>query len=156
MSRRRIVASTAALVIAAAGAALYAGVVAPGLEAGRKVMTNAEADTTPARERADDTPFACNMQAISAEERPRHVEVTGQMRQATREVKELPDGYAFRFDASRPTVMLVSEFISRERDCCPFFTFELVAERDEGSLWLSLRGREGVKEFIMAELEIEP
>jgi hypothetical protein len=119
-------------------------------------MTNAEAGITPVRARADDTPFACDMRAISAEERPRHLEVTGQMRQAVREVKELPDGYAFRFDASRPNVMLVSEFISRERDCCPFFTFELVAERDEGPLWLSLRGREGVKEFIVAELEIEP
>jgi hypothetical protein len=78
------------------------------------------------------------------------------MRQAIREVKELPDGYSFRFDASQPTVLLVSEFIARERACCPFFTFELVAERNEGPLWLSLRGREGVKEFIVAELNIEP
>jgi hypothetical protein len=154
MGRRKIVAGAAALVIAAA--ALYTGVVAPRLKAGQKVMTNAEANITPARGRADETPFACNMQAISAEERPRHIEVTGRMRQAIREVKELPDGYAFRFDASQPNVMLVSEFISRERDCCPFFTFELVAERDEGPLWLSLRGREGVKEFIVAELEIKP
>lgn len=154
MGRRNIVAGAAALVIAAA--ALYTGVVAPRLKARQKVMTNTEAVITPARGRADDTPFACNMQAISAEERPRHIEVTGRMRQAIKEVKDLPDGYSFRFDASRPNVMLVSEFISRERDCCPFFTFELVAERDEGPLWLSLRGREGVKEFIVAELEIEP
>ena len=67
----------------------------------------------------------------------------------------MPDGYAFRFAASQPNLLLVSEFVSRERACCPFFTFELVAERNEGPLWLSLRGREGVKEFILAELDIK-
>ena len=96
------------------------------------------------------------MGAISAEERPRHLAVTAEMRQAVEEVAELPDGYAFRFAASQHSVLLVSEFIARERACCPFFTFELVAERHEAPLWLRLRWREGVKEFILDELDIKP
>ena len=103
----------------------------------------------------EETPFACDMLAISPEERPRHEANIAQLQRAIAEVKELPDGYAFRFAASQTTILLLGEFIARERLCCPFFTFELVAERDDGAVWLSLRGRVGVKEFILAELNIK-
>lgn len=33
--------------------------------------------------------------------------------------------------------------------------FELIAEQEDGPLWLRLRGREGVKEFIEAEIGIK-
>ena len=69
-------------------------------------------------------------------------------------MKALLDGYAFQFTADQSTIFLVSEFIARERLCCPFFTFEMVAEEDDGPLWLSLRGREGAKKFIEAEMGI--
>lgn len=122
-------------------------------------MTNTGTNTNQvnhdSQAQTDETPFACNMLALGAQERPRHQAVTGQMREAIKEVKELPDGYSFRFDASQPNILLLSEFIARERLCCPFFTFELVAERSDGPLWLKLRGREGVKEFIVAELDIK-
>lgn len=150
------------LVLAAAGVVLYFRGSSSCLPTRQKVMTNAgtatnrKGDNSRTQGQADEAPFACDMQTISADERPRHLTVIEQMRQATREVKELPDGYAFRFDASQPTILLASEFISRERACCPFFTFELVAERNEGPLWLNLRGREGIKDFIRAELNIEP
>ena len=36
--------------------------------------------------------------------------------------------------------------------CCPFFGFGLEIEREGGSVWLSLTGREGVEPFIMAEI----
>lgn len=97
------------------------------------------------------SPFACNMLALNKEERKRHIEVTRRLRGATREVSELSDGYGFRFSADQPTILLVSEFIARERLCCPFFTFELVVEPEDGPVWLRLRGAEGVKEFIKAE-----
>ena len=161
MRQRTIILGITALILAAAGVALYFGSGTWCLTRGQKVMVNTGTNTNKpegnasARQQADETPFACNMQAISAEERPRHLTVIEQMKQAVKEVKELPDGYAFRFDASQPTILLVSEFIARERACCPFFTFELLVERNNGPLWLNLRGREGVKEFIIAELNIE-
>jgi hypothetical protein len=102
-----------------------------------------------------ESPLACNMLALDAEGRRRHKSVTEQMRASTKEAQALPDGYAFRFSADQSTILLVSEFIARERLCCPFFTFELVAERDDGRLWLRLRGRDGVKEFIKSEFGIK-
>jgi hypothetical protein len=67
----------------------------------------------------------------------------------------MADGYAIRFAAEQATILLVSEFIARERLCCPFLRFELIAEQEDGPLWLRLRGREGVKEFIEAELGLK-
>jgi len=104
---------------------------------------------------ARESPLACNMLALDAEGRKRHKAVSDRMRAAVKEVQDLPDGYAFRFPAEQATILLVSEFIARERLCCPFFRFELIAEQEDGPLWLRLRGREGVKEFIKAELGIK-
>jgi hypothetical protein len=104
---------------------------------------------------AQESPFACNMLALDAEGRKRHKAVSALMRTAVKEVQDLPDGYAFRFPAEQATILLLSEFIARERLCCPFFRFELIAEQEDGPLWLRLRGREGVKEFIKAELGIK-
>jgi len=112
-------------------------------------------NTTEQKKAEKESPFACNMLALDAEGRRRHMTVMGQLRAAIKETKELSDGYAIRFPSEQSTILLVAEFISRERLCCPFFTFELVAEREDGPLWLRLRGREGVKEFIKAELGIK-
>ncbi len=95
------------------------------------------------------------MLALNAVERKRHMEVTKQLRAATKEGRELSDGYAFRFSSEQSTILLVSEFIARERLCCPFFTFEMVVEPEDGPLWMRLRGAEGVKDFIKAEFGIK-
>jgi hypothetical protein len=117
-------------------------------------IQSAEKATEPEKS-VKESPFACNMSALDAEDRRRHKTVTEQMRALTKEAQALPDGYAFRFSAGQSTILLVSEFIARERLCCPFFTFEMVAEQDDGPLWLRLRGRDGVKEFIKSEFGIK-
>lgn len=111
--------------------------------------------TTEQKESGEESFFACNMLALDPEERDRHKTVTQQVLAATKEVQALDDGYAFLFPAERLTVLLVSEFIVRERLCCPFLTFELIVEPDDGPLWMRLRGREGIKDFIKAELGIK-
>ena len=42
-------------------------------------------------------------------------------------------------------------FVAEERQCCPFFTFEMEQARDQGPVWLRVTGSDGVKEFIRAE-----
>ena len=113
---------------------------------------SAAKDKLEQKKTAQESPFACNMSALDAEGRKRHKAVSEQMRAAVKEVQPLPDGYAFRFEPEQATILLASEFIARERLCCPFLRFELTAEQENGPLWLRLRGREGVKEFIEAEL----
>jgi hypothetical protein len=113
---------------------------------------SAAQDKVEQKKTAQESPLACNMLALNAEGRKRHKAVSEQMRAAVKEVQPLPDGYAFSFEAEQATILLVSEFIARERLCCPFFRFELITEQESGPLWLRLRGREGVKAFIEAEL----
>jgi hypothetical protein len=70
---------------------------------------------------------------------------------AVLEVKELPDGYAFRLPVSTDTLMDTAAFIANERLCCPFLVFNLTVEEQSAALWLSVTGRGEVKAFVRAE-----
>ncbi|MCI0391086.1 MAG: hypothetical protein MOB07_20255 [Acidobacteria bacterium] len=106
------------------------------------------------KDKVIESPFACNIAALNAEQRRRQGILLKQLSAARQEVRELQDGYAFRFAASSQMLVDVTEFVINERLCCPFFDFELAIEREGGPLWLRLRGREGVKEFIRSEMNI--
>ena len=93
--------------------------------------------------------FACEMNALTKAERARHAALSHALLGAALEKKELPDGYGFRLSADELT--RAAEWMSLERKCCPFFTFELEQARDGGPLWLRIKGTEGVKAFIQAE-----
>lgn len=101
---------------------------------------------------ANESPIACNLTALNAEQRIRRQALVQHMRTATQETRELPDGYAFRYPADPALCLTVAEFMTLERLCCPFFSLTLELEREEGPLWLRITGREGVKEFLQAEL----
>jgi transposase len=101
-----------------------------------------------------DTPFVCNINALSETQRKRYREITENLHDSRQSVKELNDGYAFRFKAESQMILEAAEFIVYERLCCPFFNFELAVEQDTNRLWLRLRGQEGIKEFIRFEFKI--
>ena len=98
------------------------------------------------------SPFACKMDAIEADKRPQHIATAKRLFSSVSEIKELSNGYAFRLPNESEVLLKVAEFISLERLCCPFFDFTLEVEREGGSIWLHLTGREGVKPFIWAEI----
>jgi hypothetical protein len=93
-----------------------------------------------------DLPIACSLS--QEEQAARHEELTNGISKAVQQVRELADGYAFRFPGEAGRVAQLTEFILTERACCPFFTFELTFEPNRGPIWLRLRGGAGVKEFI--------
>ena len=95
----------------------------------------------------------CNMEAIPLENRQTH-QTTAQrlMAQANLEIKELADGYAFKFPAEEYET--ITRYIANERLCCPFFTFELKIEANQGPIWLHLRGGEQIKAFLTSELQV--
>ena len=96
--------------------------------------------------------FACDMTAIAPERRGAHIATIEKLFRAVRSRRELPDGYAFELPNESEVLLTATEFIINERLCCPFFDFALEVEREGGPMWLSLKGREGVKPFIMAEV----
>jgi len=99
-----------------------------------------------------ESPFACNRAALSAQARQRHFdELSPALRARKKSIRELRDGFEFEFPSDTATFQLVSEWVAGERLCCPFFDIDVHAEREGGSLWLRLTGREGVKQFIRAD-----
>lgn len=98
------------------------------------------------------SPFACDRLALSPEARARHFNELGpQLRDLKLGVRELANGYAFQFPADPKTVLLVAEWAAGERLCCPFFDIDIRLEPEHGSMWLTLTGRDGTKEFIKAD-----
>lgn len=106
-------------------------------------------------ESENEPPLVCVVAAMNDEQRRRWQTLSEQLSSSVQEVKELPDGYAFRFSAETGMVLSVAEFISLERLCCPFLKFEFEVADSNRPLWLRMTGREGVKEFLKTELGIK-
>ena len=100
------------------------------------------------------SPIACQRDtgAFNPEESERYKSLMEGMRSAFQEMKELPDGFAFRFPSDPTVIVNLAEWITLERRCCNFFNFALAVEPDDGPVWLSLTGGEGVKEFLQTEI----
>ena len=96
-------------------------------------------------------PFACDMSALSSEQRSRYQELRELLRSAVGAIRELTDGYEFEFVPDHANYQALTEFTPLEHACCPFFDVSICLEREGGTLWWRLTGREGVKPFILAE-----
>ena len=99
-----------------------------------------------------ESPIACVMDALTADERNHRAQLFSKISEQAQETQELPDGYAVRFAPDTTTWMQVAEFITFERRCCPFLAFSLSAEDENGAMWLRITGRQGVKPFLAAAL----
>lgn len=95
--------------------------------------------------------LACIVDAIPEAERAEHFALLVHLfGTAAQETRELPNGFAFRFESE--TFDQVTRFVSGERRCCPFLTFKIALAPSNGSLWLHMTGPEGTREFLAAEL----
>ena len=97
---------------------------------------------------AVEIPIACDLDAISATDRPRYNELRAMLRPAAVGKRELPDGIAIQISTERMALAQVAEWISFERKCCPFLEFTIDVAPKSGPVWVSLTGRTGVKEFL--------
>lgn len=97
-----------------------------------------------------DLPIACDLS--EQEQQRRRRDLASDLFKNYQQAEELADGYAFHYPGDEASAMRLMEFITFERRCCAFMTFELIFEPGQGSIWLRLRGAAGVKEFIRDEL----
>ena len=119
---------------------------------GAITLSTGQQQTSSSENNKHSSPFACNAFALSAEIRKRHFDELGPtLLKLKKSTHELADGYEFEFQADNHTYQLLTEWISQERLCCPFFNIELRLESESGPMWLRLGGRPGVKEFIKAD-----
>jgi hypothetical protein len=103
---------------------------------------------------AKESPLACNVLALDAAERRQVQVLLSRLRASIQEVKELLNGYSFKVSGDAAIIPDVAEYVGIERLCCPFFDFEIVAEKEGGPIWIALTGREGVKQFARTEFDL--
>jgi hypothetical protein len=128
---------------------LLTGVNAPSATCSKKGQTMATADSA-----EGEVVIACDPFAISMEENRRWLERVGpQLYGAVQEIRELPDGYAFRLPTEPEMLRLTAEDISYERLCCPFVRYTLEVEPHHGPFWLRMTGGDGVKAFLRMAFE---
>jgi len=64
--------------------------------------------------------------------------------------EELANGYVFRVPGDRESMVVVWDAIVAERECCPFLTFELIAQANMESVSVRITGPAGAKDFLQA------
>lgn len=97
---------------------------------------------------SNNQPLACDLTAINDDERATHKTNAEEVFKLVEEWQELPDGYRFRIPTETELIEKTGSFIARERQCCPFFKFNLEVNPDGGAVWLKLRGNQEVKRYI--------
>lgn len=88
----------------------------------------------------------------SPELRKRKEEVITVLRSKILETQELADGYKYKFEATDDMLDQLTAFLKSERACCDFFDFNLALS--DKTVWLSITGPDGAKDFIKTELEM--
>jgi hypothetical protein len=95
--------------------------------------------------------FSCDLEAIGAEERPRHAaRIERLFKSNARERREVANGYAFEF----PTEVLpeILEFLAQEPRCCSFLAFSLEIAAEGGPIALTIMSPAGGREVVRREV----
>jgi hypothetical protein len=93
-------------------------------------------------------PIACNMKALTTEQRNQLDQAGKHVIRAISASRELNDGYAFRVEPAKASLIDVAQWLDLWRRCCPFYEFQIDYHAADGSVWLSVKGRPGVKEYL--------
>lgn len=91
-------------------------------------------------------PLACRL--TEPELRARRAGELAIAARAVREVREMADGFAYRFDTDSEMLGHLFHVIDLERRCCPFLRFRLTLEPDDGPVWLEISGPADARSFI--------
>ncbi|HEV8438910.1 MAG TPA: hypothetical protein VGT40_12505 [Methylomirabilota bacterium] len=94
--------------------------------------------------------LACDLAALSPEERTRRATAASRVSSRFREVQDTSDGYAARLDPDPGVLQDALDWLLLERRCCPFLRLELCFEPAVGPVWLRFGGGPGVKAFLAA------
>ena len=93
-------------------------------------------------------PIACDWKALTSQQRKQLEQLAEHVTSAMTASRELRDGYAFHVDPQKASLMDVAEWLDVWRRCCPFYEFQIDFHAADASIWLAVKGRPGVKEYI--------
>ena len=99
----------------------------------------------------DEIPVACSLSDSNL--RVREATLLAQFTAALIESEEVDNGYSFLVDGDNKSIVLITELIMAERQCCPFLKFELSLEPGMGPVRIRMTGPVGTKEFLKSILK---
>jgi len=94
-------------------------------------------------------PIACDMTALSREERQRYDSLRSRVVGAVESVTSTPQFFQLRL-GSGVTTQDVAEWMALEHRCCPFLTTAITI-RPDGTRWVELGGSAAIKDFLHQE-----
>lgn len=103
-------------------------------------------DPTP----SEDTPIACDLTVLNDQQR--HKNRAEKLFNEREEIREVSGGVALRFPGTMDHAERILDFISRERQCCPFLTFEIIFEPENRGVWLFMGGDDQAESYIQSQL----
>jgi hypothetical protein len=95
-----------------------------------------------------DKAIVCDLTVFSHSERTEHIAIAKSLFQQARQVIEHKDGFTFVFEQSPVLKMQIANWVSKEKRCCPFFSFDLSRAKTPPSLRLHIIGPDRAKELL--------
>ena len=68
-------------------------------------------------------------------------------------IEELESGYLFRFADSNNFMIKIIDYITVEKECCPFFKYDIIIHPYNRGIELEVTGEEGSKDLITMLVE---
>jgi hypothetical protein len=93
-------------------------------------------------------PIACDLAALSAEQRSREQALLAEFRPLFRDPQETAQGFSVVVSAEPKLLARLGEFLALERLCCPFLTFDLSISSGQRPVTLHVHGGPGTKPFL--------
>lgn len=94
-------------------------------------------------------PLACSLTKTEMKERMKILE---KFKGSINKKKEIENGIVFQLEGNDQNLDEVIALIKLERLCCPFLTFDLVVQKGDVPIQLSVTGPEGTTGFLVHEL----
>ena len=90
--------------------------------------------------------LVCIIGVFSRDQKIRHQTLINEVLSTVRDIKELSNGYQVGFPYDPSLFLKISEWMTLEHLCCPFFNFTLQLEHDV--IRLSITGSSEAKRFL--------
>jgi hypothetical protein len=101
----------------------------------------------------EDCPIACDLTVFTASERAEHKQLGDSLFAKVTHVVEHRDGFTLSFALDATVREKIDRWLAKEKQCCPFFSFEITRDKAARSLALEVSGPPGAKAILRAELE---
>lgn len=140
-----------ALAVAGVSGLLVAGVFA--LHRRAVPSTGCDCAYVPTTSGSADVPLACDLTVFSSNERREHKKLGDLLFAEVKRIVENTDGFTLVFDQNAKLEKRITSWLAKEKQCCPFFSFQITREDAPALLMLRISGPQGAKDVLQGEFE---